>query len=103
MELKSLTPLAEFTDVIYTRCATELTPIEGLRWWLELRPPVTKDDGTGIIHIKGVVHDVGLGPRIIEIRCLMDAVTEGHGAGQTEMAIVADHHIARFISAVRHG
>jgi hypothetical protein len=101
MDLKSLTPLAEFMDVLYTRCATELTPIEGLRWWLELRPPVLKSDGTGIIRIVGMYDPLGMhNPRLIERSCVFDSVTQGHGADLAAMTFVADYHINYFKGAV---
>lgn len=97
MDLKSLTPLAEFVDIIYTRCATELSPIEGLKWRVELRPPVTKDDGVGMIIVHGHIFERKL---IIEQRFVMDTITQGHGAPLEEMTIVADYHIAEFKSKV---
>ena len=94
MELKSLTPLAEFVDAVYTRAAIELTPIAGLRWWVELRPPMHPDDGTGNCLLKGIVHNLNL----IIWPCKFDAVTQGVSVPVEEMTIVADHHIASFKS-----
>ena len=101
MDLKSLTPLAEFVDVIYTRCATELSPIEGLSGRIELRPPTHADHGTGDIRIKGVMVEPDTGHQsIIETRCPFNAITEGHSVGLNEMTLVADVHIDNFKSKV---
>lgn len=99
MELKSLTPLAEFVDIVYTRCAIELTPVVALRWWVELRPPVSAEQGNGTVYIKGVVDRNHL-----HQMCKFDAVTEGVSVGLDEMTTVADYHIAEFKAIAKaHG
>jgi hypothetical protein len=91
MELKSLTPIAEFVDAVYTRAATELPRINGLRWWVELQPPRHNESTTGYIVLKGMVaHSV------ISTICTFDAIQQGHGMGIEEMTAVADYHIANF-------
>jgi hypothetical protein len=95
MELKSLTPLAEWTDMVYTRAATELTPIAGLRWWVELRPPQDPAEGTGVLKLKGRVER-----QIFEWPCRFDAVAEGIAVTADDMASAADYHISHFKSMV---
>lgn len=99
MELKSLTPLAEFADIVYTRCATELTPIAGFRWWIEMRPPVGAYQGTGVINIRGIIDR-----HLLTRECKFDAVTEGVDVSLDAMTTVADYHIAEFkLVAKAHG
>lgn len=90
--LISLTPIAEYVDLLYTRGATELESIEGLTWWVELRPPTP---GTGI---SGTVRLVGIyrGAKPVRHIANMHAIQKGATVSIENQTTVVDMHIRKF-------
>ena len=95
MDLKSMTPIAEYVDMLYTRAAIELSKIDDLIWRLELHPG---KPGTGEI---GTVRLVGyMFATVITQPCSMNVIEHGQEADAEAIAIVADYHIKSFIQAI---
>jgi hypothetical protein len=86
--VKSLTPLAEYLDILYTRCATDMPP---MAWWIELHPPKTKREGVGAILLKASVDE-----EVIERDAGMHSIQEGMDTPLNEMTRVAEWHIHKF-------
>lgn len=91
MDLISLTPLAEYLDILYTRCATDLSPIAGLTWWIELHPPTEKGI-SGNVRIVGYTLDYP--PVFVEAD--MHAIQIGAKVSVEVQAQVVDYRINRF-------
>lgn len=91
--MRSLTPLAEYLDMLYTRMATELD--SSYDWHIELHPPFSLEDGTGQVVMRGR-YNVDGERRIIAYRANMHAVQQGAEVSTEALEQVVDIHVANF-------
>jgi hypothetical protein len=100
MDLPSLTPTAEYIDMLYIRCLNEFPPIRGLKWCIVLVPPAKGDEGTGSIRIDGEYEDPDrerCGVRF-QSDANMHAVQIGARASIYAMETVTNHHVSKFMT-----
>lgn len=94
----SLTPLAEYVEMLYVRLGIEMPKHEQVtRWWVELHPPVFtgEDVGAGFVEIRGRTKD-----KVLSYRATMHAVQQGAKVSTEILETVVEHHINRFIKAL---
>lgn len=92
MQLISLTPIAEYVDLLYTRGATELESIEDLNWWVELRPPTSGSGVAGTVRLVGVYK----GAKPVRHSADMHAIQKGAAVSIEHQTTVVDMHIRKF-------
>jgi hypothetical protein len=95
MSLPSLTPTAEYIDMLYMRCLHELAPIAGLKWCVVLTPPGEDDEGTGTIRLRGEYNG-----EQFDSDANMHAVQIGARASIEAMETVTNHHLNKFMEAI---
>lgn len=106
-DMISTTPLAEYVDMLYTRAAIAFGQRRGATppdqpvvqdWWMELRPPIEKDDGVGLVRLKAITPK-----RMVTYSADIHAIQHGAIMRLEELTLATDYHIRKFVEEIDSG